>query len=91
MDLLAAVEALRERGFGNPLGLVGFCFGGGRLMHEISLAENGANPAAAVAFYPTSTFLSRFPCSFQRLLHLILERMKAAKINILFYPSLYRI
>lgn len=54
-DIMAAVEALRDRGFGSPLGIIGFCFGGGRVMDEISLAERGVNPLTAVAFYPTST------------------------------------
>lgn len=52
-DIASAVSAMRQRGFAHPLGLIGFCFGGGRLMHEISLAESGINPTAVAAFYPT--------------------------------------
>lgn len=57
-DLVATVKALRDRGFGTPLGLIGFCFGGGRIMDEISLAEEGLDPASAVTFYPTSKLSS---------------------------------
>lgn len=52
-DIKATVDALKDRGFGARLGLIGFCFGGGRVMDEISLTDEGVNPAAAVAFYPT--------------------------------------
>lgn len=58
-DIRAAVKGLHERGYGEPLGLIGFCFGGGRLMHEISLVERGVNPSAAAAFYPTRTSNTR--------------------------------
>lgn len=55
-DIRCAVAAFRELGFGKPLGLIGFCFGGGRLMSEISLVAKGVNPAVAAAFYPTRKF-----------------------------------
>lgn len=34
--------------------LLGFCFGGGRLMDELGKGSDGLSPQAAVAFYPTS-------------------------------------
>ncbi|CDF36368.1 unnamed protein product [Chondrus crispus] len=52
-DILLARQALTERSLGTSLGLVGFCFGGGRLMEEVALNTSGLNPDAAVAFYPT--------------------------------------
>lgn len=55
VDIEATLNAMQARGFGSPLGLVGFCFGGGRAMDEISLAGDGVNPRTAVVFYPTST------------------------------------
>lgn len=58
-DIACAVEAFQQLGFGQPLGLIGFCFGGGRLMHEISLVEKGVNPSVAAVFYPTRKFLKK--------------------------------
>lgn len=55
-DVRTALEALRQRGMGQSFGLLGFCFGGGRLMETLALASRGLNPNAAVAFYPTSTY-----------------------------------
>lgn len=40
--------------------MMGFCFGGGRLMEEIAKAEQGLNPKVSIAFYPTSTFIAYF-------------------------------
>lgn len=57
-DVLAAYQELRRLGLASSLGMIGFCFGGGRLMDEISLAEAGLNPKAAVAYYPTSTYFN---------------------------------
>lgn len=52
-DASVAMEELRRRSFADSLGMIGFCFGGGRLMEEIADAPQGINPKAAVAFYPT--------------------------------------
>lgn len=52
-DTSVAADALRERGFGKPLGLLGFCLGGGRVLDEAALVEKGLNPAAVVSFYGT--------------------------------------
>lgn len=52
-DTSLAADALRERGFGKPLGLLGFCLGGGRVLDEAALVEKGLNPAAVVSFYGT--------------------------------------
>lgn len=56
-DIKATLKVMQDRGYASRLGLVGFCFGGGRVMDEISLAEEGLNPTTAVVFYPTSTLL----------------------------------
>eukprot|EP00177_Eucheuma_denticulatum_P003973 GFKZ01007178.1.p1 GENE.GFKZ01007178.1~~GFKZ01007178.1.p1 ORF type:complete len:214 (+),score=11.64 GFKZ01007178.1:292-933(+) len=53
-DMKAAGEYMKKCGFGPDLGLLGFCFGGGRLMEEVARGTEGLNPKAAVAFYPTS-------------------------------------
>lgn len=53
-DVKVAREYMLNRGYGQDLGLIGFCFGGGRLMEELARAKGGLNPKAAVAFYPTS-------------------------------------
>lgn len=58
-DIEVAVEALRDRGFGKPLGLVGFCFGGARVMDQIGMVEDGVDPEAAAAFYP----VGKSPCA----------------------------
>lgn len=57
-DLKSAHAFLAEKSFANRLGMVGFCFGGGRLMEEIAMASEGINPKVAVAFYPTRKFAS---------------------------------
>lgn len=57
-DTSVAADALRERGFGKQLGLLGFCLGGGRVLDEAALAEKGLNPAAVVSFYGTRKFLT---------------------------------
>ena len=53
-DYCAAYEYLKGKDT-TDLAMIGFCFGGGRMMEELSLAKNGINPKVAVAFYPTST------------------------------------
>lgn len=52
-DMRVAREYLKTRGFGPGVGLLGFCFGGGRVMEEVARGAEGLNPETAVAFYPT--------------------------------------
>lgn len=52
-DLRAAAAVLRTELGVQSLGLLGFCFGGGRLMDELAAGTSGVNPASAVVFYPT--------------------------------------
>lgn len=57
-DLVLARDALTQRGYGTSLGLLGFCFGGGRLMEEVALNTRGLNPNAVAVFYPTSKLVT---------------------------------
>jgi carboxymethylenebutenolidase len=52
-DVRAAASVLRGELGVTSLGMLGFCFGGGRLMDELAAREAGVNPATAVVFYPT--------------------------------------
>lgn len=52
-DLLLSRDELSSRALASNLGLIGFCFGGGRLMEELARGSDGIDPKAAVAFYPT--------------------------------------
>jgi carboxymethylenebutenolidase len=49
---LSAAELRRE---GLSVGMLGFCFGGGRLMDELAVANapDAVNPDAAAVYYPT--------------------------------------
>lgn len=55
----AGVDELVHNGHAkrDALALLGFCFGGGRLMEEIARAPQGVAPKVAVAFYPTSMYI----------------------------------
>lgn len=64
-DVKVAREYMLNRGYGQDLGLIGFCFGGGRLMEELARGKGGLNPKAAVAFYPTSTLYIALTNMFQ--------------------------
>lgn len=49
----ARLAAAELRRLGHSVGILGFCFGGGRGMEEMTLGSRGINPDAAVIFYPT--------------------------------------
>lgn len=51
-DVRVVAEEMRKMG-ATSLGMLGFCFGGGRMMDELAAGSDGVDPAAAVAFYPT--------------------------------------
>lgn len=59
-DAACAADFLKDRGCGERFAMVGFCFGGGRLMEEIAKSANGLNPKAAIAFYPTRKYIYSF-------------------------------
>lgn len=50
----AAAQELRRAYGVAKIGLLGFCFGGGRALEETTKAREDVAPKAAVAFYPTS-------------------------------------
>jgi carboxymethylenebutenolidase len=52
-DVRAAASVLRRDLGVTSLGMLGFCFGGGRLMDELAMREDGVNPVSAVVYYPT--------------------------------------
>lgn len=49
----ARLAAAQLRRLGLSVGILGFCFGGGRAMEEMSFREAGIDPDAAVVYYPT--------------------------------------